>query len=454
LNSALLMLLGCGAVLPVLGSGDVLLRTAGELAPPRVGALRRTAAVVVLFTLIITAFGTFVYTALVPAPERATFAAIPLAGLATHAIGGAWVHTILTLLVAAAAVLILTPAVQAALLDAEGILQRLSFEGVVSAGLSELHRHFGTPFRVIDVTTAGASTAILASGGRVPWLATAYGFAAGVTLLLKTAAALRLRRTRPGAPYQAPFNIRIGGRPRAFGAIVLCALLAVTMATTIGVGTPAAVVTAFAIAVLLFVLRPARPQPTAASDDPTADTFDVLRASVTTTGQLSVQPGGLLVPVRNPPALDHLTAAVRAAGTRDVVVMTVRMTDVEGNESTADPSVPTPYEQRLFLEVTTIAERLERPVHLLIVPSRSVVDAIVATVLQLRSSEIFVGESATLSVADQTRMIGDAWERADKPEPHDVRVVITHRSGRSDIYHLGAHPPSLTPAAGTGAAVV
>jgi hypothetical protein len=71
--------------------------------------------------------------------------------------------------------------------------------------------------------------------------------------------------------------------------------------------------------------------------------------------------------------------------------MTVRMTDGEGNESTADLSVPRPYEQRLFLEVTTIAERLERPVHLLIVPSRSVVDAIVATVLQLRSTEIFCG---------------------------------------------------------------
>jgi hypothetical protein len=52
------------------------------------------------------------------------------------------------------------------------------------------------------------------------------------------------------------------------------------MATTIGVGTPAAVVTAFAIAVLFFVLRPAGPLPTAAFDDPTADTFDVLRASV------------------------------------------------------------------------------------------------------------------------------------------------------------------------------
>ena len=55
-----------------------------------------------------------------------------------------------------------------------------------------------------------------------------------------------------------------------------------------------------------------------------------------------------------------------------------------------------------------------------------------------------MGESATLSAADQARLLGEAWERADKPEALDVRLVIYHRSGRADTYHLGAHPPSLT----------
>ncbi len=81
---------------------------------------------------------------------------------------------------------------------------------------------------------------------------------------------------------------------------------------------------------------------------------------------------------------------------------------------------------------------------LLIVPARNVADAIVGTVLRLRSSDVYVGESSTLSAADQARLLGDAWERADKPEPLDVRLVVYHRSGRADTYHLGAHPPSLT----------
>ena len=65
--------------------------------------------------------------------------------------------------------------------------------------------------------------------------------------------------------------------------------------------------------------------------------------------------------------------------------------------------------------------------------------------MRLRSSEIYVGESATLSADDQARLLGEAWERARKPEPLDVRLVIHHSSGRTAVYHLGAHAPTLSP---------
>src|SRR4030095_1146323 len=79
---------------------------------------------------------------------------------------------------------------------------------------------------------------------------------------------------------------------------------------------------------------------------------------------------------------------------------------------------------------------------LLMRPSRNVVDAIVETVVRLRSSDVYVGESVTLSAADQARLLGEAWERTDKPEALDVRLVLYHRSGRAAPFHLGAHPPS------------
>jgi hypothetical protein len=107
-------------------------------------------------------------------------------------------------------------------------------------------------------------------------------------------------------------------------------------------------------------------------------------------------------------------------------------------------TTPTAYERRLFLDVVALAERVGRPVRLLIVPARDVVEAIVGTIVRLRSSDVYVGESSTLSAHDQARILGEAWERADKPGNLDVRLVIYHRSGRADTYHLGAHPPSLT----------
>src|SRR4029079_17247820 len=64
---------------------------------------------------------------------------------------------------------------------------------------------------------------------------------------------------------------------------------------------------------------------------------------------------------------------------------------------------------------------------------------------RLRSSELYVGESQTLSADDQAHLLGDAWERADNTDALEVRLVILHHSGRTDAYHLGAHPPSLAP---------
>ena len=99
-------------------------------------------------------------------------------------------------------------------------------------------------------------------------------------------------------------------------------------------------------------------------------------------------------------------------------------------EEPAGRRMPTPYERRLLSDVVAVAERIGRPVRLLIIPARNVVEAIVSTVVRLRSSDVYVGESSTLSAEDQARLLGEAWERADKPEALDVRLVIYHRSGR------------------------
>jgi len=244
-------------------------------------------------------------------------------------------------------------------------------------------------------------------------------------------------------PFKARGNIRLGARELPAGLLATAATVAAGAAAMILTGDVASVAAGALIIVLALWFRAAG-EP-AAPAEPTRDesTFDLLLAAELSPGDTEARAGNVLVPVRNPHLLAHVMGALQIPGDRDVVVMTARLLGADVSEENAYQATPTPYERRLLSDVVALAERVGRPVRLLIVPTRNVVDAIVTTAIRLRSSDVFVGDSATLSAADQARLLGEAWERTDKPEALDVRLVIYHRSGRADTYHLGAHPPSL-----------
>ena len=437
--------LGIALTLPVIGGGDALARAAHEFPPPRVDALRRTGLVTIIFALAVTTASTFLVVLLLPDADQSVWVNAPLAGLAHHLAGPGWARNLVSLAVAAAAVLVVVPAAYVALRDAEKMLHRASTDGTMPSGLAALHVRFGTPARAIDMTIVATMLVIVATAGRVGWLARAYGFAIAVMVVLTAAALVRLRRTHQApTPFKTPGNLRIRTREVPLGLLATAGIVGgctLAMIVTGDIATIASAVLVGAVSTSITLGRRRRPAADVPADESAAD---LLRAVELSLGQIAARPGNILVPVRNPHALSHVVAALQAPGDRDVVVMTARLIDVDVSEDAVGQGTPTTYERRLLSDVVALAERIGRPVRLMIVPARNVIDAIVTTVVRLRSSDVYVGESATLSVADQARLLGEAWERIDKPEPLDVRLVICHRSGRADSYHLGAHPPSLT----------
>ena len=440
-------LFGVALALPVLGGGEALTYAAHELPRPRVRALRRTAAVTLAFTFCVTVVSTFLFVLLIPVAERTLWTSAPFTGLVQHLAAPSWLRDVIALGLAAASVLMLAPAAPAALGHAEQLRQRLSLAGTLPRPLGTLHARFGTPAQASDVATAAVVLVILAGSGQVTWLARGYAIAVAVTVVLKVGMLVRLRRRRAGTvPFTVPLNIRVAGRELALGLFapgVICTASVLVMLAT-GDGPSIATTALLGTLFLLFTLLGRDSDSTTVAEN--QETFDVLPAADLSLGHVEIRPGNVLVPVRNPHSLVHVAAALQTAGDRDVVVMTVRLLGVDVPDDASADTVPTPAEQRLLSDVLALAERQGRPVRLLIVPASNVFDAIVATTVHLRSSEVHVGESATLSAEDQARLVGDAWERAIKPdEPLDVRLVILHRSGRSDTYHLGAHAPSLAP---------
>ncbi len=446
LDAVLVYLFGFALALPTIGGGDAVARAAHELRPPRLQALQRTSFFVSLFTGLVTVSSAFLFVLLVPAADQALWTNSPLAGLAQHLAGPAWARDIVAIALVGAAALLLVPAAHIALGDAEQLLQRLSVEGALSERLGFLHSKFGTPSRAIDVAAAATILVMFVSGGRVTWLAHAYAVAIVTTLALKIAALVRLRRLRPAArPFQAPLNLHVGAREIPLGLLASTVLFAAgAMAMVIARDPPAIAVFALMGSLLVLFTGVGRESlPAAVAEDP--DVFDILPAAELSLDQMDARPGGVLVLVRNPHSLAHVAAALQAPRDRDVVVMTVRLLGVDVSADGFSDAAPTAAERRVLSEVSALAERHDRPVRLLVVPAHDVFAAIVATILRLRSSDVHVGESSTLTADDQARLLGNAWEKAARTEPLDVRLVVHHRSGRTDTYHLGAHPPSLAP---------
>lgn len=131
---------------------------------------------------------------------------------------------------------------------------------------------------------------------------------------------------------------------------------------------------------------------------------------------------------------------------QDVVVMTARIYHREytfsGNLQYDSEELFEEYEQQLFTKVVEVAEKEGKYVSLMVVPSADVFDGIVQTAQRLESSKIVSGLSNKLTLDQQGKLTGDAWERLPEPRPR-LKLEVHTPDGTVDEYWLGPHTPRL-----------
>ena len=305
------------------------------------------------------------------------------------------------------------------------------------------HPRLGTLTKSLDVVTAASVLLVLTGAGRVSWLAGAYAMAIAATVALRALAVARLQRTGvAGFPAPAPAAAE-SSRPRR-AAPRLPPGRDVRHGVHAGAGRRRLARRRRArLGITLLLSRRSRARADEGLGE--AEGFDLLASSAIAVEDAQRAARQHPVAVRHPGALEHVAAALQGGADRQVAVMTVRLHGVDADGAGPDDPTALPAERYLFARVIALVERYGRPVRLLVVPAATVADGLATAVVRLRSSAVYVGESATLSSADQARLLGEAWERIPKPEPLDVRLVVHHRSGRADTYYLGAHLPALTP---------
>ena len=435
------VLAGFALAFMAVGGGDALSRDAHEFGSPRVVAMRRVAIVTIALGLLVLVVPGVLFTMIASGAGPASVNA-PLAALVDALAAPAWLIALFNTLLVAAIALWLVPAAWLALVDVERLVRRLAAEHALPDFVAAPDPRTGSSTRAVSLGVAAIAFLIIFSGGQVSWLGDAYVVAIALTLALKIASLIRLRKTRTGIrPFTAPGTIRLFRREIPVGLWLAGAIVVALSGAALFTGHLPAVITLVGFVGLATVLA----LPGRLIEEPTTETtgYDMMPAPDMAAGRPDTRPGCILVPLRNPFSLSPLTAAFRASGDRDIVVMTVRL--ITGDDELDQAPESTPAERELFAQVTLLAERHQRPVKLLLVRGHNVFDAVVDTVIWLRGSEIYVGESATLPDSEQARRLGDAWERTNKPDDLKARLVIHHNSGRADAYYLGPHPPSLTP---------
>jgi magnesium transporter len=443
--SLLAILTAASAALFVVGSPEAFTHAASDFPPPRIRRLRQGIRVVNVATLVLVAGVAFLFVLLIPPAARAEWTDAPMAGLVLFTGAPQPIAVVVAVAVSLASALFLAVAVHRSAVNAQRLLLRLAEDGILIPSMRALHPRFGTPSRLIDLVAVAQIAAVLAGAGQLSWLARATGMLIACTAILKIIALIRMRtRRQDPRAFRVPGNVRIAGREWPIGLGVIAAGLAVPALFLIATADAAAVIAMGCLAAVTLLLTASEQVTRTSEATAPAGEIDLLPAPSIGIDHVEVAPGGVLVPLRRPGALAPLAAALQDAGPRDVVAMTVRLTGVDVSDDRSRSAEPTDDERRLFTAAALMAERLGHAIRLVIVPASNVSEAVAQTAARLRVSDIHVGESETLAADDQARLLGEAWERTPHPMDLDVRLVIHHSSGRTAVYHIGAHAPSLS----------
>lgn len=424
-----------------------------ELEYPKHKNLLKAGLVIFIYSLVFTSLVSFFAYAIIPDNVRPQYFDNLISGIAMYLVGPLSLRLVFQGFIVVVGFLMLAGAVNTAIIGANGVLNRVSEDGVLTDWFRAPHKKYGTTFRIINLIAALQIFTILISRGNVYTLGEAYAFGVIWSFAFKGLAMVMLRfKDHSPREWKVPFNLHLGKLELPLG----LGFIALTMFAVAGINLvtkQVATVSGVAFTLVFFALFhfsevwSERKRGQKAHIE--VDQFQLAPRDEISQKTLSIRPGSVLCLVRDYQTLSHVKSCIQMVDVhqQDLVIMTVhRMAGPDsGHENLDSNELFTDYEQLLFSKVVALAEKEGKHVELVVVPSSNVFQAIALTAAQLGSSEIVAGLSSVLSPEDQARRVGEAWEEiSDKPK-HPVTFKVLSPEGKIWDFQLGAHATALTP---------
>src|SRR3984957_18016651 len=441
--------IGLGHSVLAMSGEETLAQVYRELEHPKIPNLKKVGLIIFGYSLIFTAGVSFFAVMIIPDGQRHLYFGNLISGLAMHFVGPYSLRLVFQGFVVLVGVLMLAGAVNTAIVGSNGVLNRVSEDGILPQWFRQPHRRFGTSYRITNLVAGLQIATILLSRGNIFLLGEAYAFGVMWSFAMNSAAVLALRYKRPGPrEFRVPLNIELGGVEIPVGLVLititllgLCTINLFTkqIATISGLIFTAAFFATFTIAEGITKRR----DTTGAG----LDQFNVTSRTELSTATLGVRPSNVLVPISNYHALYHLGAVLDRVKTerRDIVVLHVQVLQRTGSGEVEFESDQLfgGIEQYLFTKALSMAEQRGKPIRLAVVAANDLWDGILRAAVSLQSSTIVLGRSTKMGVAEQARQFGLAWEALPDPRP-PFNLEIFTPVGEHEFFLLGPHAPNLT----------
>jgi amino acid transporter len=414
-----------------------------EVESPKMLNFKKAAFIVFVYSVVLTGGISFLAVLLIPDEVRMKYYDQNLIGGLTHyVLGPPWVKLCLETFVVIVGFLILSGAVNTAIIGSNGVLNRISEDGVLPDWFLKPHPRYGTSSRLLYLILFMQLGVIIFSGGDMILLGEAYAFGVVWSFAFKALAMVVLRfRDKTPREYKVPLNLRIGGVEIPIGLgliflVLLCTAL-VNLATK-EVATVSGIAFTLVFLVIFMASEHYHELKRKGIAGHHAHTEQFNRA---TTSEVTPESLGLtkmyrkLVSIRSTQNLFMLERALDETDptTTGIVVMTAKV--LVGGESNEERAELDAYDQKLMTAVVERAEKAGKQVKPLIVPTNNPLHAVLNTAKDLQAHELIVGASNKYTADEQLEQIAFYWIslHGGNPPPLTVRILNAERDISLDL---------------------
>jgi amino acid transporter len=413
-----------------------------EVESPKLPNFKKAALIVFVYSILFTGTISFLAVLMIPDSERLPkYAGNLLGGLAMQVWAPVWAKLLLQAFVVVVGFLILSGAVNTAMIGSNGVLNRVAEDGVMPDWFLKPHPTYGTTYRVLYMIVGLQLFTIIVSMGDVFLLGEAYAFGVVWSFVFQALSMMVLRFKRPQKrEFKVPLNLTIRGieLPIGLGLILAILLLSAVMNfLTKELATIGGVIFTLGFFTLFTLSERYHAQKLQGKKHEHLEQFNQ-----ETTEEVTSQNLGLtrtyrkLVSIRSTQNLFMLEKALAETDpeTTGVVVMTAKYIPPGSGGGPANLDMPDldTYDQQLMTAVVERAEKAGKEVKPLIVPTNNPLHAILKMAKEIQAHELILGASNKFTADEQLEQIAFYWINLHQGEPAPLTIRVLSRE--RDMY--------------------